>query len=265
MPEGGDRWAAGDAYEAYMGRWSRLVAREFVDWLRPEPGGHWLEIGCGTGALTSSVCAACAPASVVACDESASFVENAGARLRDPRVAYVAAPAGALPARPAGFDAIVSGLVLNFIPDPRSALAAMRDRVRPGGMVAAYLWDYAGGVGMLHHFWAEVVASDPGAAALDESRRFGAWQATHLASLFRGAGLADVENATLTVPTPFASFDDYWTPFLGGTGPAPSYVATLPEGRRDALAQRLRARLPRDADGVIRLEARALAVRGRRR
>ena len=260
----GDRWAAGSAYEAYMGRWSRLLAREFLDWLKPDRARHWLEVGCGTGALTSSIVARSEPASIVACDPSVSFVEHVKAKLPDPRVSSVVATADAPPSRAGGFDAIVSGLVLNFVPQPGAALAAMRERLRSGGVVAAYLWDYSGGVEFLAHFWEEATASDPDAAVLDESRRFAAWRPSHVTSLFDAAGLVAIESATLAVPTVFSTFDDYWRPFLGGAGPAPSYVASLPEPRRDALAKRLEARLPRSADGSIRLHARALAIRGRR-
>jgi SAM-dependent methyltransferase len=260
----GDRWAVGGAYDAYMGRWSGLVAREFLAWLAAEPAGHWLEVGCGTGALTSSICALCEPASLVASDQSASFVEYARIKLQDSRVSYVAAAADALPHRTGGFDAIVSGLVLNFIPEPGAALTAMRERVRPGGIVAAYLWDYSGGVELLHHFWEAAVAADSDAAALDESSRFATWEPSQLKSLLETAGLVGIAAATLTVPTTFAAFDDYWKPFLGGTGPAPSYVASLSGPRRQSLEQRLRQRLAPADDGSIRLQARAWAVRGLR-
>ncbi len=259
-----DRWAAGNAYDAYMGRWSRLVAAEFLRWLAPAPGGHFLEVGCGTGALTASIAKLCDPASIVACDQSAPFVEHARSRLSDARVTFVAAPAIALPERSGGFDVIVSGLVLNFVPEVDAALAAMRERTRQGGTVAAYVWDYAGGIEFLRYFWEEVVASDANAASLDEARRFGDWHREHLASLFKGAGLLRVESAPLDVATTFQDFDDFWQPFLGGTGPAPAYVASLTEPNRTALAERLRVRLPADGDGSIRLRARAWAVRGAR-
>jgi SAM-dependent methyltransferase len=258
----GDRWTVGGAYDGYMGRWSGLMARQFLEWLDVEPAGHWLEVGCGTGALTSSICALCEPASIVASDQSAPFVEHARAKLQDSRVSFVAAAADALPSRAGGFDAIVSGLVLNFVPEPGAALTAMRERVRPGGIVAAYLWDYSGGVELLHHFWQAAVAADSDAATLDESGRFGTWNPSYLISLLQAAGLVGIATATLTVPTTFASFDDYWTPFLGGVGPAPSYVASLSEPRRQLLAQRLRERLAPADDGSIRLQARAFAVRG---
>jgi hypothetical protein len=138
----------------------------------------------------------------------------------------------------------------------------MRERARPGGTVAAYVWDYAGGVEFLRYFWEEAAASDPKADALDESRRFGDWKLSRLTSLFEAAGLARVESTPLGIVTSFAGFDDFWKPFLGGAGPAPSYVASLTEPNRNALAERLRARLPAADDGSIRLGARAWAVRG---
>jgi SAM-dependent methyltransferase len=256
-----DRWAAGDAYEAYMGRWSRALARVFLGWLGPAPSGHWLEVGCGTGALTTAIAALGRPASVTACDPSAPFIEHARRELSDVAAFHVTPSADALPRRDGGFDAIVCGLVLNFVPEPARALAAMRERCRAGGTVAAYVWDYGGGVEFLRHFWEEAVAADPGAAALDESQRFGSWTTQALASLFHGAGLAEVEVGVLEMETTFSSFEDYWRPFLGGSGPAPSYVAALAPEHRDSLRARLERRLPSADDGTIRLRARALAVR----
>ena len=259
-----DRWLAGDAYEAYMGRWSRALARVFVEWLQIQPAGNWLEIGCGTGALTSAICDFGEPATVVACDPSASFIEHARKNLADARASFVVAGSETLPRRDGGFDAVVSSLVLNFIPDPEGAVVSMRERLRPGGTVAAYVWDYSDGMEFLRYFWDEAVASDDRAAALDEGRRFPLCHAPALSGLFRGAGLVQVETAALEIPTDFASFDDYWTPFLRGTGPAPSYVASLEPTSRESLHDRLRQRLLANSDGSIRLRARALAVRGLR-
>ena len=258
----GDKWVAGDAYEAYMGRWSRPLARAFVEWLHPKPAAHWLEVGCGTGALASAICDLCEPASVVACDPSEPFIEHARKNLSDGRASFVVAGAEALPRRDGGFDAVVSGLVLNFLPDPGEALASVRERLRPGGTVASYVWDYAEGMEFLRFFWEEAVASDPRAAAHDEGRRFPLCRTPALASLFRAIGLAQVETAPLEIPTDFVTFEDYWTPFLRGTGPAPSYVAALDPPSRELLRERLRRRLHPGRDGRIRLRARAWAVRG---
>jgi SAM-dependent methyltransferase len=257
-----DRWMAGEAYEAFMGRWSRPLARVFVEWLHPKPSADWLEIGCGTGALTAAICDLGGPASVVACDPSGPFVRQARESLPDPRASFLVAGAGNLPHRDGGFDVAVSGLVLNFLPDPEAALASVRSRLRAGGTVAGYVWDYADGMEFLRYFWEEAIAADPGAASLDEGRRFPLGRREALASLFERAGLAGVETGRLEIPTLFRSFDDYWTPFLRGTGPAPGYVASLDPPGLERLRERLRRRLRAEGDGRILLRARAWAVRG---
>ena len=256
-------WAAGDAYEPYVGRWSRLVARELLAWLDPAPGGRWLDVGCGTGALSAAVLAAADPAAVVGLDPSAGFLANARARLGDPRARFLAADARHLPLARAAFDAVVSGLVLNFVPDPGAAAAEMARVARPGGRVAAYVWDYAEGMELIRHFWVAAAGLDPAAAALDEGRRFPLCAPEPLAELFAGAGLDEVAVRPIEVPTVFRDFDDYWAPFLGGQGPAPGYALALDEGARAALREAVAARLPVAADGSIPLTARAWAVAGR--
>jgi len=257
-----DPWLAGDAYEAYMGRWSRPLAREFAGWLRAPAAGHWLEFGCGTGALTAAILEQCAPASVVACDPAEPLVAHARRSLGGERASFVVADAAGLPRRDGGFDAVVSGLVLNFVPEPTRVLAAVRERLRPGGTAAACVWDYAEGMEFLRVFWDEAVALDPRAAALDEGARFPLCREPALGALFREAGFAGVETGAVGIDTDFAAFEDYWAPFLRGTGPAPGYVAGLDDGAREALRWRLERRLPADRDGRIRLRARAWAVKG---
>ncbi len=257
-----ENWLAGDSYEAYMGRWSRPLARVFIDWLRPEPLAHWLDVGCGTGALTAAISDLCEPASVVACDPSESFIEHARTRLSDDRASFVVTGAEALPGREGGFDAIVTGLVLNLLPDPALALAAIRERLRPGGTFAAYVWDYSGGMEFLRYFWEEAIASDPRAATLSESLRFPLCQPQALVELLEKAGFAQVETGPLDFPTDFADFEDYWSPFLRGTGPGPGYVTALEPLSRERLKERVRRRLQSGADGRIQLKARAWAVRG---
>src|SRR5262249_45607835 len=154
----------------------------------------------------------------VACDPSAAFVAHARSRVADSRASFVAAGAENLPGRAGGFDWVVSSLVLNFVPEPQRAVESMRDRLRPDGMVAACVWDYAHGVEFLRHFWDEAVASDPAAAPDDEGRRFPLCRSEALTALFRAAGLSGVGSGALEIPTQFADFDDYWRPFLGGTG-----------------------------------------------
>ncbi len=257
-----DSWTAGDAYEAYMGRWSRPLARAFVSWLAPTPGAHWLDVGCGTGALTSAICELADPASVVACDPSKSFVEHARKTVHDSRVSLVVAGAEDLPGRPGSFDWVVSGLVLNFLEDPARAIGHMGERLKCRGTVGAYVWDYAAGVEFLRCFWDEAVALQSAAADLDEGHRFPLCRPEALKSLFVEAGLRRVAVDVLEIPTRFQDFQDFWTPFMRGTGPAPSYVASLPQARSDELRERLARRLKVETDGSIRLKARAWAVRG---
>ncbi|MDT7842135.1 class I SAM-dependent methyltransferase [Streptomyces justiciae] len=256
-----DVWAAGDAYERYMGRWSRRVADEFVRWLDCPPEARWLDIGCGSGALTSTVAVRCRPRALLGVERSAGFAATARAAAPPPaRVAV--ADAQALPVRDAVFDAAVSGLVLNFLPDPGVALAEAARVVRPGGVVAAYVWDYGEGMGFLRHFWAAATTVDASAAAHDEGRRFPLCRPSALQPLWAGAGLTEVTVVPVEIPTPFADFDDLWTPFLSGQGPAPGYVTALAPDVRERLRRTLRERVPTGADGTIELTARAWAVRG---
>ena len=255
-------WAVGSRYDAYVGRWSRVVARELVAWLEVAGGAAWLDVGCGTGALSETVLGAADPAEVVGVDPSPGFVAHARERLAGPRARFAVADARALPVAGTRFDAVVSGLVLNFVPDPVTALAEMARVTRAGGRVAAYVWDYAGRMELMRRFWEAAAAIDPAAAALDEGRRFPICRPEPLARLFRDAGLAAVEVRPIEVPTRFRDFDDYWAPFLGGQGPAPGYAMALDEPRRAMLREELRARLPAASDGSIPLVARAWAARG---
>ena len=262
-PRPDDRWAAGDLYEPYVGRWSRLVAREFLGWLAVAPQKEWLDVGCGTGALTRTILDFADPLHVHGVDPSRGFVEYASAHIADRRASFAVGDAQMLPEVDATFDAAVSGLVLNFVPKPERAVSEMARATRRGGIVAAYVWDYAGRMELMRYFWDAVVALNPDAAGLDEGRRFPLCRPESLRALFEGAGVGGVETRPIEVPTVFRDFADYWSPFLGGQGPAPSYVATLDPAHRDALRDRIHARLPVAADGTIALVARAWAVRGR--
>jgi SAM-dependent methyltransferase len=257
-----DLWAAGDAYEAYVGRWSRRVARAFVPALEVPAGRTWLDVGCGTGALTATVLAVADPARVVGVDPSEGFLETARTRVADPRVSFRAGDAQSLPLPGARADAVVSALAVNFVPDPGRAAAEFARVARPGAVVAAYVWDYAEGMGMMRAFWDTATELDPAVAERDEGRRFPLCRPEPLAALWTGAGLDRVSVWAVQVPTVFRDFDDYWEPFLGGQGPAPGYLASVTAGQRDTLRERLQARLPVEADGSIALTARAWAVRG---
>ncbi|MEV4137058.1 methyltransferase domain-containing protein [Dactylosporangium sp. NPDC049742] len=380
-------WAKGDAYEAYVGRWSRPVAAHFLTWLAVPPGRRWLDAGCGTGALTGTILTTATPAQLTGLDPSTAFLTTASSRLTPPPVTsptsapldrgsseavpgagsnaasgagpgaglgadavsgaalgrggpaavsgagssaasgaspgvgldtgtvpgaalgragsgaalnsagseagsgagagsdaargpagagaawvagagvasgarFVAGDAQALPLADAAVDVVVSGLALNFVPSPAAAVAEFARVTAPGGTVAAYVWDYADGMAMMRYFWEAAATLDPAAAELDEGRRMSICSPAALSALWSAAGLTAVTTRPIDTTAVFADFDDYWTPFLGGTGPAPSYVASLPTDHRDALRDLLRTRLPHTADGSIPLLARALAIRG---
>ncbi|TWP50465.1 methyltransferase domain-containing protein [Lentzea tibetensis] len=253
-----DVWAAGDAYERYVGRWSRAVAEVFVRWLDVPAGRDWLDVGCGTGALTAAVTALAAPAHTTGVDPSDGFLDTA--RATNPGSTFLTGDAQELPLPDAHFDAVISGLTLNFVPDPARAVAEFARVTRPGGIAAAYVWDYAEGMALMRYFWDAAAELDPEAAALDEGVRFPLCHPEKLAELW--STVDDVTVRSIEVPTVFTGFDDYWAPFLGGQGPAPGYAMSLPDDHRGALADLLRARLPIAPDGSIRLTARAWAVRG---
>jgi SAM-dependent methyltransferase len=259
-----DSWDSGSDYEPYVGRWSRLVAREFLGWLAVPPGGRWLDVGCGTGALAETVLALAAPGEVVGIDPSPAYVAFARERVKDPRARFDVGDALALQEAPVTCDAVVSGLVLNFVPQPGQAVSEMARVARPGAVVAAYVWDYADGMRMMRHFWDAAGELDPGARELDEGRRFPLCKPEPLTDLFRRAGLADVEVRAIDVPTAFRDFDDYWSPFLGGQAPTPGYAMSLSQERRTALRDRIRDGLPTNPRGEHHLTARAWAVRGAR-
>jgi ubiquinone/menaquinone biosynthesis C-methylase UbiE len=258
------RWASGDVYEPYVGRWSRLVAREFLAWLAAPPGLDWLDVGCGTGALAEAVVERCAPRRLAGIDPSAGFLDYAQRRLGD-RAELRQADAQDLPFGAAEFDCVVSGLVLNFVPDQPRAVAEMNRVLRRGGEAALYVWDYEDKMEMMRRFWDAAAALDPRGSDMAEGRRrFPNCRPEPLQALFEDAGFARVETRAVDVPTVFRDFEDYWTPFLGGQAPAPAYCMSLSEEGRAALRERLRASLPTEADGSIRLIARAWAVRGRK-
>ena len=251
-----------DAYERFMGRWSRQIAPLMLKFARlPEPEAV-LDVGTGTGVLASAVTDAHPGATVTAIDPSAKFVEAATDRGSNPRLRFQVGDARALEFPDASFDATLSLLALNFIPDPPQALGEMIRVTRSGGVVAAAVWDYVEGMEMLRVFWDEAVAIDPAIASRDE-RHMPLCRRGELAALWREAGLEDIGELALTTDLVFESVDDYWLPFLDGVGPAGAYATSLADSARAALRARLAARLSmgREDQGFT-LKARAWAARG---
>jgi len=254
-----DSWERGSPYERYVGRWSRRIAPAFLAWLSLPPGRSWLDVGCGTGALCAAIVAGCSPSSVAGVEPSEGFLKTAKENLAG-RVALHQGSATAIPLSDASVDVVVSGLVLNFVADPRAALSEMARVTRKGGTIAAYVWDYAGKMELMRYFWDAAVELDPGAAKLDEGVRFPLCRPQALEELFAGAGLQGIAVKPVDIATPFANFDDYWQPFLGGQGPAPAYAMSLDETARARLRDRIRERIP-GGEGSISMTARAWAIR----
>jgi SAM-dependent methyltransferase len=259
-----DVWQSADSYEAYIGRWSRLVARKFVADLSIAPGRVWLDLGCGSGALTSAILGIADPAHVIALDRSVDFVGQTRRLSRDGRVTFVGGDAMNLPLCTSQVDAAVSGLVLNFVSQPERAAREMLRCVRGGGVMAVYLWDYSDGMQAIRLFWDAAIALDGSATSLDEAVRFPICRPAALEQLFRDAGAVDVRVTSIAVPMHFRDFTDFWSPFLGGQGPAPTFTMSLGEEERTALRERLRATIPANADGSIDLSGKAWVATARK-
>ena len=231
-----DSWQAGDIYDAYMGRWSRQIAPRFLDWLNLTGGLDWLEVGCGTGALSAAILDQCKPKSLISIDPSEGFLSKARTNVPDRRADFQVGDAQALTFEDQSRDIAVSALVLNFVPDRQKALTEMKRVVRPGGTVAFYIWDYpGGGVQFMRAFWNAASALDPNARDLTEDRRFPYCTPEGLADLAREAGLNSLDHTAIEVPTVFKDFDDYWRPFTLGAGPAPGYCSSLSPDTRERL------------------------------
>lgn len=255
-----DTWQFGNPYERYVGRWSRRVAPPFLAWLAVPAGKHWLDIGCGTGALCAAILAHAEPETLTGIEPSEGFLKVARETLPS-QVTLRAGNAVSLPLPDNSVDVIVSGLVLNFVPDLNGAFAEMARVATQEATFAAYVWDYAGKMELMRHFWGAAVELDPDAITLDEGQRFPMCRGDALLALVSKAGLRNAEVTAIDIATPFSSFEDYWEPFLGGQGPAPAYAMSLEAGARDRLRATLRTRLPIQSDGTLTLVARAWAVR----
>lgn len=245
---------AADAYDAFMGRYSRRLSEPMADLAGVSAGQRAIDVGCGPGVLTEVLVARLGAHRVAAVDPSQPFVAATASRL--PGVDVRLAPAEHLPFDDAAFDVAVAQLVVHFMDDPVAGLAEMRRVTRSGGVVAASVWDHAGGLGPLGLFWRAARELDAGVR--DESDLAGAREG-HLEALAAAAGLRDIERSVLVADLELPTFDAWWEPFTRGVGPAGAYVATLSPDARDRLRARCREEL---SDEPFVIPARAWAVRG---
>jgi SAM-dependent methyltransferase len=244
-----------------MGRWSRELATLLVRFAGLRDGDTLLDVGSGTGSIAAAV--ASTPAvRIVGLDPAAPYLGFARSRHDHDRTRFIVGDGQRLPFHDGAFDRALSLLAINFVPDPQKAATEMTRVTRRGGIVAAAVWDYDAGMEMLRLFWDAVVALHPEDAQKDE-RHMRLCRSGELAALWRSHDLQNVTEEALTITTDFASFDDYWNPFLEKQGPAGHYIAALPEPDRDALRRALRHRLIGDGlDHAFTLSARAWAARG---
>jgi SAM-dependent methyltransferase len=252
------KFSNAEAYENYMGRWSRLFARRFADFVGIADGDRLLDVGCGTGSLTYTLAASAPRSEIVGIDPSSAFVEYARSHTSDPRLSFDVGNALSLPYPDASFDKCLCLLVLQFIPDVGRAIEEMRRVLRHGGSAAACVWDKD--VMEMHSvFWEPAAELEPGV-----KRGSGApYTSGQLAALWKQSGLTNVEEIALEMPLEFASFDDFWAPHLGGQGPSGSYLVSLPPEKQIALRALVRDKiLGSGPDRPFSLKARAWAVRG---
>ena len=255
-------FAASAGYERFMGRWSRQLAPAYIAFAGVKNGDRVLDVGTGTGSLAATLEATRPASEIVGVDPSESFIAYAQRNAKSPRAHFEVGDAQALKFNDASFDDALALLVMNFVPDPRKAVAEMKRVTRPQGIVSACVWDYDRGMQMLRFFWDEAVAFDPAIEPKDE-RHMKLSHQGQLGDLWKQTGLLNIKEEPLTIEQAYSSFKDYWEPFTKGAGPGGAYVVSLSQDHREQLEGHMRKRLlgNRD-DGPFTLTATAWCVRG---
>lgn len=254
----------GDAYEQQMGRWSRRLAQQFLDFARLDGDGRILDLGCGTGSLTRALVGRLAASRIVGLDVSAAYVDHARRQITDPRVEFQVGDACAMPFPDSSFDGVLTMLVLPFVPDTAAAVSEMRRVARPCAVVAAAAWDVRGGWVAQRMFLDTAAMIDPGADALRARNcTRPMMRPGELAAAWRDAGFLDIRATALTIRMEYADFEDYWAPYVGRQGPAADYVAGLDAAVSARLREHVRrAYMDGEPDGPRSYAATAWAVRG---
>jgi ubiquinone/menaquinone biosynthesis C-methylase UbiE len=250
-----------EAYEQFMGRWSRRIGEAFLAWLQPPIGVHWLEVGCGTGIFTALIASMCAPAKVVGIDPAHPLIAHARRRAKTSTIEFRLGDVQDLPVQDASFDVLASSLVLNFVSDRERALSEICRVARPGGLIGACVWDFA----------AERSPSGPLRRAM---RRIGidvppipgteASGLSALAELFEGGALTDVVTTSIDVDVSFHNFNDFWNSQTPNNAPITKFIAAMAPKDRDDLRAMLRSELQHLAGGAVKYSASANAIKARR-
>ena len=250
----------GEAYERLMGRWSKLVGEQFLDWLAVPKGLSWIDVGCGNGAFTEEIIARCAPAKIAGVDPSDGQLAYARTRPGAQQAEFRLADAQALPFPDRQFDVAAMALVISFVPNPAKAVAEMARVTRPGGWVATYMWDFSIGGAPTDPIYRAMRA-----IGIDPPRpiNHAASERTALQSLWTTAGLQSVDARPLMIDTTFAGFDDYWAANAQPSGPQGIAISRMAPDVRERFRAALRDQLPAGADGRLRVPAVANAVKGR--
>ncbi len=256
-------WGDALGYEGYVGRWSRQIAPAFVTWLGAPANLKWLDVACGTGALTSAIIATASPSKVVACDLSLSYLQHAQASNSDARATFIAGNAQNLPFPPGSFDAVVSGLILNFL-EADSAVEEQRRVILPGGCIATYVWDYAAGYELTRVFWDAAISVDPSAAAYDPGRNSPLCNPAALQALFQRHNLGNIAVTQLDGTAQFPNFNAYWQSLDARQGSLAKYLSQINEPTREKIRSFLSTALHRDDASPLKLQLRAFAVRATR-
>ena len=257
------RFTDGTGYEKFMGQWSRIAGRLFLGWLSLPRGLRWLDVGCGTGAFTEIIQQSSDASEIIAIDPSAAQVSYAQSRTNAEGIEFRVADARTMPFENGRFDVAVSALVLNFIPNREKAVAEMRRVVRPGGTVAASVWDFAGGNETAQHLNSAVRELEGPRYRSPGSNPESA-TGEYLKALFEGAGLADVKTRPLDITVTFPDFDDYWNSNAISHPQVANLIKSFSDEKRQRLIALVKARLPVDDRGGISYPARVNAVKGRR-
>jgi ubiquinone/menaquinone biosynthesis C-methylase UbiE len=261
MPVNLDKWTSGSEYDQWMGRWSRLLAEQFLQWLAISPGARWIDVCCGSGVVTKAIAERCLPKRVAGIDASAAQIAFANQHRVGDGISFEVGDAISIPFPDASFDVVVCGLGLNYISEPIRALEEMRRVASADGVIAAYVWDYAEGAGFLRRFWDAAASVDPEATSFDQAQRFPMCTPDGLRELFRAAHCQRIRVKALEIVTWFENFEQYWAPLLSGQGSAPNYLASRSQQIKTEIRERLKSSFQSGETKPIELSARAWAVR----